>query len=203
MTKSSYQTIPTFSPGSNLINIKIGYTQGELQAEYQDYDDGFRGCSHVLWYFTVINDENSDYPFILINWKNPESVTRYSSDEELAEAVGQICEDTTEDMFGSVIKGECFESLVMALFDEPEGYPCMENVLDEIGGEIVVTEDTDKIPQYYVNSLFAIFEDLRSHEVSVKGGKIQIGNSPFDPKSKYESSIKSAAFTEDVMRYES
>jgi len=198
------------SPYSTMINIKIGYTQGELSSDFNDYEDGFRGYSHVIWKFSVINDENAEEPFILVNWTNSGEISKYSGDEELAVAVGQICENTTEDKFGSPIKSECFESLILALFDEPDGYQCMDNVLGSIGGEIIVDEDTDKIPEELVNSLFAIqesvnledYNDIDLKNISIKDSLILFGDKIFDPMVENNFLIKYSAFSEDVMRYE-
>jgi hypothetical protein len=180
---------------SRLTNIKIGITEDSI-SQWSDYEDGFRGYDYVHWYFSIITDEESDFHYLYGHGGRG----KYYGYEELANAIGKICEDSKieSDVYGSPIKLDFFVALVLALLDKPEGYPCMKNVLNEIGGKIIVDEDTDRIPEEYVNSLFAIREDHSTHEISDYDGEIKIGDSTFDPTltpNPREVPIKRALFT--------
>jgi len=183
-----------------VINILIGYTQGELDEE-EDYDDAFKAKSHVYWKFTVARDLTGelDCDYLLIDWENEDNTACFQSDEDLAKAIGLRCQDTTEDMFGDVIQSDCFESVVLGILDEPEGYICMDNVLEEIGGEIRQEENTDKIPEELVNSLFALSEEIDSTNKSIQDGKIFISGEELDLENDYSVALKYVAFSEDVM----
>ena len=196
------------SDSITVFNIKVGYTQGELDAtEYPDYDDGFKAGSHIYWRFTIVIDNGGSVgcDYYLVDWTDSNNYQCLSSDEEVAEIIGNLIEPTTEEMFGSSIQTVCFQSVTQSVLDEPDGYDFIDKVLENIGGEIVL-EDGDKISESLVNSLFALSEEVDTSMLTVEDGKLLFKGGAFDINKIDDDSIlvkKFAAFSEDVMGYES
>lgn len=190
----------------SVVNLKIGYTQGELNAtEGTDYVDGFKAENHVYWKYTIVKDQGGDTgcDWLLIDWSNPLNSRCLSGDEEAAETIGELIEPSTEDMFGTTIPAVCFQSIVQSILDEPDGYEFIEETLEKIGGSIEV-EDGDKIDESLVNSLFALSIELDSSAISVKEGNLYVNGQLLEIDNIDEAfiaEIKHAAFTEDVMGY--
>jgi len=183
-----------------VLTLKLGYTQGELQESFEDFDDSFNALRHSYWKFTIIKDEtgNLDFGFLLIDWEKQES-HKLSSDEDVAVLISEICNSSTEDMFGREITKESFESVVIGVLDTPDGYSCQETVLDAIGGNLEVIEESIKIPEEFVNSLFCLSEEFDSKVVSIEEDQILISKSKIDLNKKYKTIDKICHFTNDVM----
>lgn len=199
------------SDSITVFNIKLGYTQGELDAldpsEHPDYEDGFKADSHAYWKFTVVIDNGGETgcDFYLADWTDADNSQCLSGDEETAETIGDLIEPTTEEMFGSTIQAVCFQSVTQSVLDEPDGYDFIDNILENVGGEIVL-EDGDKISESLVNSLFALSEEVDTSMLTVEDGKLLFKGGAFDINKIDDDSIlvkKFAAFSEDVMGYES
>ncbi len=199
------------SDSITVFNIKVGYTQGELDAldpsVRPDYEDGFKADSHVYWKFTVVidNEGETGCDFYLVDWTDSDNSQCLSGNEETAETIGDLIEPTTEEMFGSIIQAVCFQSVAQSVLDEPYGYDFIDNVLENIGGEIVL-EDGDKISESLVNSLFVLSEEVDTTMLTVDDGKLLFKGNEFDIDKIDDDSIllkKYAAFSEDVMGYES
>lgn len=79
-----------------VINLKLGYTQGELSEDFEDFEDAFNAPKHVYWKFTVLEDKSGelDRCYLLIDWKNSKEYP-LSSDEEVSHKIGEICSATT------------------------------------------------------------------------------------------------------------
>lgn len=194
-----------------LTNIKLGYTQGELQEDFEDYEDGFRAKSHIYWKFSILTDQDGqvDCPILLIDWNDQENSQCFElcidDDDELvslANHIGEICSATTDDMFGSTFPVEGFQAIVMEVLDldEPEEYENIKNdILEQIGGEIYLEEETDNIPEENVNSLFVLSENIDPESLSFKDGKILINEKEFDIDADIESELMCAGFSEDIM----
>jgi hypothetical protein len=160
----------------SVFNLKVGYTQGELDAVAEpDYDDGFKAGSHIFWKYSVVIDQSGETgcDWLIINWANPEQSKCVSCDEDAAEAIGEFIEPTTEDMFGSNIDAAYFQAVVLSVLDEPDGYEWIEEILEEIGGYIEV-EDGDKISEDFVNSLFVLSEEIDSSLITVEDGALLV-----------------------------
>jgi hypothetical protein len=183
-----------------VFNLKLGYTQGELQESFEDFDDSFNALRHSYWKFTIVIDEygSLDFVYLLIDW-NKQECHKLSSDEEVAVVISEICNSSTEDMFGREITKESFESVVIGVLDQPIGYSCQETVLDAIGGSLEIIEESIKIPEEFVNSLYCLSEEFDSEIVSFEEDQILISKSKIDLNEKYKTIDKICHFTNDVM----
>lgn len=100
-------------------------------------------------------------------------------------------------------------AFVLAILDEPEGYECMDAVLEDIGGELthgeVDANDEGYTPDIKLeptNALFAVVEELDASLLTLNDGEIFFQGDAFDNDTKYPSYYDTyAAFTEDVMNY--
>ncbi len=183
-----------------VINLKVGYTQGELSEDFEDFQDAFNAPKHVYWKFTVIEDNKGelDYSYLLIDKKNSKEYS-LDIDEEIAQKIGDICSATTEEMFGSVIVPEAFEAVVISALDDP-GYECVDDILENIGGSIE-EDDGTQIPEENVNSLFCLHQEINEGIVTISNGSMSINGQIFDIDGDYEAVSKVVYFTEDVMNY--
>ena len=184
-----------------VINLKLGYTQGELSEDFEDFEDAFNAPKHVYWKFTVLEDKSGelDRCYLLIDWKNSKEYP-LSSDEEVSHKIGEICSATTLEMFGSVIVLGAFESVVISGLDDT-GYECVNNILEKIGGYIEVDEGI-QIPEENVNSLFCLHQEIQEGIVTISNGSMLINEKSFDIDGDYEAVSKVVYFTEDVMNIE-
>lgn len=179
--------------------LRIGYTQGELQEDYDDFEDAFNAVNHVIWKFVVICDIEGtlDEGFLVIDLSNNESFTAESY-EEVSQIIANICNNSTEDKFGEEFNNLTFESIVLATIDDPDDYECIGQVLDDIGGDFMV-EEGRSIPESCVNSLFCICEELECGRLSLKNSEIMVDGEVLNDELEYENA-KIAYFTEDVMK---
>lgn len=178
--------------------LRIGYTQGELQEDFDDFDDSFNAVNHTYWNFIVLSDMEGilDNSFLVVNLSdnNTMSVDTY---EAVGQVISEMCNSTTEEMFGETFANEAFEAVVVGSIDEPEDYECIDAVLESIGGELLQDEGR-AIPEEYVNSLFCIAEELPFDQLLVKDGKIFVNDEEFELENEYADS-KVTYFTQDVM----
>jgi hypothetical protein len=181
-------------------NLKLGYTQGELSEDFEDFEDAFNAPKHVYWKFTVLQDNNGelDYTYLLIDWKNSKEYS-LNVDEEVAQKIGEICSATSEEMFGSVIVPEAFEAVVISALDDP-GYECVDDILENIGGSIE-EDDGAQIPEGNVNSLFCLHQEIEEGTVTISNGSMLINEQLFDINGDYDAASKVVYFTGDVMNY--
>jgi len=186
----------------DLINLKIGYTQGELNEDFNDFEDSFNAQKHTYWNFTIIKDETIelDCDYLLIDWSSSDSFC-LSSDEDIADKIAHICSKSSEDMFGDTIAFYSFESIVMGVLDEPDGNECIDLILESIGGTLDILEDTVKIPQEYVNSLYCLHEQIDSENIIFRNQEIIVDDKSFDIGNEYKSNKTIVFFSEDVMNY--
>ena len=182
--------------------LRLGYTQGELNPEvFEDFDHDFNAVKHTYWNFLLLIDETGelDCDFLLINLNNQEEKC-FDTDEDLAEKIGLICSDLSEDMFGYTISPIAFESVVMGVLDEPDGYEYMDDILETIGGELLETIGNG-IPESCVNSLFCMLIEIPEGERSISNNQFLIKNKNIDLEENYNYHTKIVYFTEDVMTY--
>jgi len=186
-----------------LFSLKLGYTQGELSEDFDDFEDAFNAEEHVYWKFTVVEDLTGSIGCdkLLIDWANEESFCFSGSDEELADQIASICEASTVDMFGYTIVANAFKSLVMKVLDEDEEGPWMDDIIDSIGGTIDVEFDTQKIPEEKVNSLFCMLAEIDVDDIEFKDTNIFVSGIAIDGDTKFTDNLRIASFSEDVMRY--
>jgi len=194
--------------GFSVINLYIGYTQGELNAlEEPDYDDAFKLKNHVYWKYTIIHidNENIEHDCLYIDWKEPDALFYSDLYDDVASEIASRIEATTDEMFGRTIPAICFKILIMAVIDEPDD-ELTSQVTDQIGGYFEIEEEaTDQIAKENVNSMFAYFEEIDRSKVGVKNGKITVNGSQLQLNEFYDDGVESrklAYFTEDVMNYE-
>ncbi len=185
-------------------NLKLGYTQGELDESFESFEgfeDAFNAPNHVYWKFTVVQDNTGelDCSYLLIDWKNSKEYP-LSIDEEVAHKIGEICNATSEEMFGSVIVLGAFESVVISGLDVT-GYECVYDILEKIGGYIEVDEGI-KIPAENVNSLFCLHQEIQEGIVTISNGSMLVNEEIFDIDGDYEAVSKVVYFNEDVMNIE-
>ena len=181
-------------------NLKLGYTQGELSEDFEDFEYAFNAPKHVYWKFTVLEDKSGelDFCYLLIDWENAKKYA-LGVDEAVAQKIAEICSATSEEMFGLVIVLEAFESVVISGLDHT-GYDCVDDVLENIGGSIEV-EDGVKIPGYGYNSLFCLHQEIKEGIVTILNGSMTINEQHFDIDGDYEVTSKVVYFTDDVMNY--
>lgn len=181
--------------------LKIGYTQGELSEDFSDFPEAFNAPNHCYWGFMVFKDLSGERSnvFFLVDLKSSEGYA-FENDEGVAKKIGEICEKSSEDMFGRPIVASAFEALSLAAFDEPSGYSCMDDVLDVIGGNLV-QEYGCAISEKFVNSLFCISIPIGEECIRVTNGRIVIENDILDEALSNNKKNKLIFFTEDVMNY--
>lgn len=186
-----------------LFSLKLGYTQGEVSEDFDDFEDAFNAIEHVYWKFTVVEDLTGSIGCdrLLIDWSNEDSFCFSGGDEELADQIASICETSTEDMFGDTIVANAFKTLVMKVLDEDEEGPWMDDIIDTIGGTIDVEFDTQKIPEEKVNSLFCMFGELETDNIEFKDENIIVDGNIIDGDTGFVDEPTIASFSEDVMRY--
>lgn len=204
---SNLQSINMFGKLNVFIsNLKFGYTQGELNEDFEDFDDAFNAHKHVYWTYTVISDNNetADEKFFLIDWSN-NSEYSFKTQIELVNKIGELCSSSSEDMFGSVIIDQAFSGIAMYALDEDafkeNGYDsALDIVLEEIGGS--VEENWEGcVPEEFVNSLFCLYEGLLEDAFSVENGELMYQDNKFDAEDIFDEEGKIIYFTNDVMNY--
>ena len=189
-----------------VFNIKIGYTQGELQ-EGDYIDDGFfKAGNNVIWRFTVFVD--FDRSFKVYDWDlSRGSIYIFDDDESLSKGLASMLEKKSgeDNLFGREIIDSAFESVLQYSFDPDLGsYPCSNEVLERIGGDLYLEEDADAIPGEYVNSLFSLKEVLPYEEVSIVNGKLYLDGDIFEINEEGCRPVEQfvVGFTNDVMCYQ-
>ena len=186
-------------------NLKIGYTQGELHEDFEDFEDGFNSPKHTYWKFTLITfeqDDGQDLDIRLIDWKGT-SEFEFNSLESATNKISELCNIDTEEMFGEFFAPSGFSTVALSVMDEPEGYKCMNDVLNNIGGEILLSNASYSIPKEYVNSLFCLREDIDSDVIVIDDDNILVNGTVFDVNNDSTEviSIDIAYLTEDIMNY--
>lgn len=181
--------------------LRIGYTQGELSEDFSDFPDAFNAPNHCYWGFMVFEDLSGERSnvFFLVDLKSSEGYA-FENDEGVSRKIGEICEKSSEDMFGRPIVASAFEALSLASFDEPSGYSCMDDVLDVIGGTLE-QDYGSAISKEFVNSLFCISIPISEECIRIANGKIIIENDILDEALSNNAKNKLVFFTEDVMKY--
>lgn len=188
-----------------IFNLKIGYTQGELQdGDYED-DNCFKAGNNIVWRYTVL--VGYDRSLSVIDWDvNKGKIYRFDDDETLSEQLAAMLEKNSgkDDLFGREIVAAAFESVLQYSFDPDLGsYPCSDEVIENIGGDLYLEEGTDAISSEYVNSLFALKESLLFEELLIKDGDLYIDGEKFDVNSDFSgcADLSVVGFTGDVMDY--
>lgn len=189
-----------------VFNLKIGYTQGELQdGDYED-DGLFKAGNNILWRYTVLKD--FDGLIRIIDWDVGKGlIYNFDDDETLSKDLSYILKKISgrDDKFGREIVATAFESVIQYAFDPDLGsYPCSDEVIEKIGGDLYLEKDSDAIPDDYVNSLFSLTEILSCETISLSDGVLYIDGKPFDIKNETYSIDEHyvVGFTEDVMDYQ-
>jgi len=186
-----------------LKTVKVGYTQGELQEDFDDFDDAFNAPNHSYWKFSVITVEEgeTECEALVIDIKNNEQYCIENDYEAISLKIAEICQAETEDMFGMEFPINGLQAVVISAIDEPEGYECIEDVVENIGGSIEIAYDTVEIPEENVNALFCICEEIEE-EISIDGEIIKVNGEEISLEETHKYEKRIAYLTEDIMNYQ-
>jgi len=182
--------------------LRIGYTQGELSEDFEDFDNEFNASKHCYWNFMIlrdINEESAGNEYLLMNLNNSD-VSCMSRQEEVSSKIENICNSQTEEMFGLQFPSSAFESVVLGAIDEPIDYDCINEVLENIGGNIEENYGTG-IPKENVNSLFSYSMYIDHKRLKISENTILIDNKKLTLNEMYIEEPKLVYFSEDVMNY--
>jgi hypothetical protein len=184
--------------------VRVGYTQGEVSEDFEDFDDGFNASKHCYWNFIILRDlkgECEGREYLLMDLDSS-GMSFGGSEEEISSKIADICNSQTEEMFGEEFPSSAFESVVLGAIDEPRGYDCINDVLGNIGGSLdehfgVV------IPEQYVNSLFSYSMFIGEERLSIENDSILIDGEGISLDEVYAVEPRLICFSEDVMNYSS
>lgn len=141
--------------------LKVGYTQGELQEDFDDFKTGFNAPNHAYWKFALLTCEEgeNDCEALIIDIKNSAEYCVENSYLDISAKISEICQADTEDMFGVKFASAGLEAVIISALDEPdEDYECIGDVLGNIGGTLEMAYDSVEIPDENPNSLFCLCE---------------------------------------------